>query len=87
MKDQAECRSCGRKLIGDAYYTGNLYARIPNSKDYAKICNYGGFVCSRQCEINACYEVESTMPNNRLNGKGISSLSTYSQKSIRNNWY
>ncbi|MCJ2375146.1 hypothetical protein [Pseudomonas sp. RGM 3321] len=48
-------------------------------------CHYGGWVCSRRCDINACVELEGTMP-----GCGSTTshqrLSTYAKESIQRHW-
>lgn len=59
-REQATCRGCGRLLIGDAYmYGGSAY--LPEGGQ-AKVCYYGGFVCSESCDRRACLELERSMP-------------------------
>jgi hypothetical protein len=64
-KESAVCRGCGTKLIGNPYYMGgNAY--LPNkAMDQARVNFYGGFVCSRGCDIKAARELEGTMPGCR----------------------
>ncbi|WP_186005914.1 hypothetical protein [Pseudomonas congelans] len=50
-----------------------------------RTCHYGGWVCSRRCDINACVELEGTMP-----GCGSTTsyqrLSIYAKESIQRHW-
>lgn len=62
-----ECRGCGRELKKG---TGE------------KKCFYGGFVCSRSCDINACVLMESSMP-----GAGhVKHPGCFAMDQIRLNW-
>jgi ribosomal protein L34E len=80
-KEPATCRGCGRVLKGNAYmYGGSAYHPVTNEN--CPVNQYGGFVCSEQCDIKACKELEGSMPGNT----GSGSLSTYALNKIRNNW-
>ena len=60
-EEKATCRGCGRLLDGPPYYTG----KSAYHPDYGYRCpanHYGGFVCSRQCDIHATLEMESSFP-------------------------
>jgi len=81
---QAVCRGCGLKLRGSPYYKGGLaYHPNPGGEVYA--CYYGGWVCSRSCEVRACVELEGSMP-------GCSTVNSYqrlsqeAKKRIEGHW-
>ena len=57
----ATCRGCGRKLKGKPYHMGGP-AYHPDQGGIIRVCHYGGYVCSRACDIRACIELESSMP-------------------------
>ncbi len=80
-KEPATCRGYGDILKGNAYYLGGD-AYHPTTNKRCPINQYGGFVCSEQCDINACKELEGSMPGNT----GSSSLSIYALKKIKENW-
>ena len=79
MSDEtAVCRGCGKQLRGKPYYLGgNAYD--PRTGEQAKVCHYGGYVCSEQCDRRACLELESSMPG--CNGQ--KTLSCYARESMR----
>lgn len=81
---QAVCRGCGLKLRGSPSWKGGL-AHHPDPGGTVRTCHYGGWVCSRRCDINACVELEGTMP-----GCGSTTsyqrLSTYAKESIQCHW-
>lgn len=81
-KETASCRRCGKVLIGNPYYMGGQ-AYIPETKKEAKINYYGGFVCSENCDIHACLELEQSMPGHGMTQKTISSQA---QKKVNANW-
>lgn len=74
----AECRNCGKKLIGKPYYMGGK-AIIPESGEFAKSNHYGGFVCSKKCDEETCFKVES-YPDKCFR------LSPYAIESLKKNW-
>ncbi len=79
MGRKANCRGCGRvlRLSLDGYR-----AYVETSYSEAKQCHYGGFVCSRQCDWNACVSMESSMP-----GAGPATRpGSGSMNQIRRNW-
>jgi len=47
--------------------------------------HYGGYVCSRRCDIRACVELEGTMPG-CATVNGYSRLSCYAKERIKSNW-
>lgn len=78
MEKNAECRGCGRKMLGEPYYTGKG-AWITQSKRYGLIrapsCHYGGYVCSERCDRRACGDLEGSMPGCSLNRPLMGNLS------------
>ena len=66
MTPPAVCRCCGRELIGKAYQLGGS-AYLPGPKmERAKVNFYGGYVCSDICDKRASYDLEESMPHNRM---------------------
>jgi hypothetical protein len=65
MDKNAECRGCGRAMLGEPYSAGKG-AWIQDSKRHGLIrapsCHYGGHVCSERCDRNACENLEGSMP-------------------------
>ncbi len=81
---QAVCRGCGLKLRGSPSWKGGL-AYHPEPKGEVYQCHYGGWVCSRRCDIRACVELEGTMPG--CGGvNGYERLSLYAKESIERHW-
>lgn len=81
-KEQATCRGCGKLLRGNAYmYGGRAYDDDTGRE--AKRNHYGGFVCSRRCDLRASLELEQSMP-----GHGITqrTLGCFSADALRRNW-
>lgn len=60
-------------------------AYVPETNEQAKVNHYGGFVCSKQCDIRASVDLESTMPGCST-VRSFGNLSTYAQRSIKINW-
>lgn len=87
-QERATCRGCGRELDGLPYYRGGR-AYVPGSKDKyemrleARKNHYGGFVCSRSCDVRASLELERSMPGHDA---GQESLSCFAQDSVNRNW-
>ena len=79
---KAVCRGCGRELIGKPYSQGGS-AYIPRSMKSAKVCHYGGYVCSRECDYRACLEQERSMPGH---DHTQSTVGVYARLAIENNW-
>ena len=75
-----KCRNCGKMLKGDF-----RYAYDPDTHKQAKENQYGGLVCSRECDIDACAELESSMPGNS-DIYGFRGLSCFAQDQVRRNW-
>lgn len=62
MKPKAQCKSCGRHLKGAAYNykaQGNS-AKDPDTDKPVPKNFYGGFVCSRVCDLNATKAASSS---------------------------
>lgn len=76
----AYCRYCNRALNGAPYYMGKS-AYDPKTGEKCKINFYGGFVCSQQCDYNACIDQESSF------GAGIArTLSSPARNHYNKNW-
>jgi len=63
--EKAVCRGCGRELIGKPHYQGgNAYVPRPDGRigEQARETFYGGYVCSRECDVRTSLELERTMP-------------------------
>ena len=58
---QAVCRGCGRELRGSPSWKAGL-AYHPEPGGVVHRCYYGGWVCSRNCDVRACVEQEGSMP-------------------------
>lgn len=81
--DKAVCRGCGRELIGKPYYMGGS-AYLPGPKiARAPACHYGGYVCSRDCDVRACLELEQDMPGH---GWQQARPGQAAMESINRNW-
>lgn len=80
--ETATCRGCGRALRGKPYYMGGA-AYLPETNERAKVCFYGGYVCSRQCDVRACLDLEQTMPGH---GYGQQRPGTFAMERIDRNW-
>ena len=81
---QAVCRGCGLKLRGSPSWKAGL-AYHPEPKGEVHRCHYGGWVCSRRCDIRACVELEGTMPGCG-SIRSYEQLSPYAKESISNHW-
>lgn len=81
-KIQAKCRGCGRILIGKPYAYSSI-AYHPETGERVKINYYGGFVCSEQCDIRACLELERSMPGHTSDQK---TLDSNAQRAVDRNW-
>ena len=81
MEETAKCRGCGKKLIGKPYYLGG-HAYDPKTMERAKINQFGGYVCSYNCDRSVCMKMIESMP-----GAGPATrLDSHSQKKINENW-
>lgn len=73
-----QCRNC-RKEIHESH---TAYAYDPVTKKPAKWNFYGGWVCSEQCDKQACLDMESSFP-----GAGrATSLSSCAKQQVDKNW-
>lgn len=79
--ETAVCRGCGKALIGKPYHLGGG-AYHPKTMESCPVNQYGGYVCSYQCDKIASEQLEGSMP-----GAGnCKTLSVYAQQSLRRNW-
>jgi len=85
---QAVCRGCGKKLNGSPYFKGGSASVYEDGKykHMAKKNYYGGWVCSRKCDINASSELECSMPGHGTQQYGFSSLDRNAKNRIISNW-
>lgn len=82
MKEEtAVCRGCGKKLNGKPYYMGGA-AYHPETKEQCPVNQYGGYVCSYNCDKRASEELEGTMPGHSRGSR----LSVYAHQSLSRNW-
>ena len=81
-REQATCRGCGMRLVGDGYQYGGS-ARHPITGETCKVNFYGGYVCSRSCDFKSSLELEQGMP-------GHDGLQRYlgccARQSLNKNW-
>ena len=80
--EKAKCRGCGKELDGKPYSAGG-YAFDPQTREKAQACFYGGYVCSRNCDIRACLALERTMPGHEGGQREPGQLA---MKQVRSNW-
>lgn len=85
MSDVHEpCRYCGRTIHAQGhqdYYTAHWFDH-QNKSQRAAVNHFGGYVCSRECDVRACLQMLSSMP-----GAGpAKSLDSYCNKSVNDNW-
>lgn len=82
---QAVCRGCGKLLKGSPYFKGGS-ASTPEGRS-ARVCYYGGWVCSYGCDVRACAELEDSMPGH---GTGLAhamrTLDRRARERIKSNW-
>ena len=77
---KTKCRGCGKPLT-----IINGFAYDNDKEIYSPQCQYGGNVCSRDCDIEACVVFERSMPGcNNVNG--YFTLSCYAKEQIDRNW-
>lgn len=80
-KGKASCRGCRKELRGNKYcYGGPAFDPVTNEQ--AKVCHYGGFVCSFDCDYKAHLELESSMPGHM----GQRSLCVNTVKEMERKW-
>lgn len=81
MAEQAKCRGCGKLLNGTAYYLGG-HAYHPKTNERCPINQYGGYVCSRNCDVQVCLDMQSSMP-----GAGRANfLDSPGRRKVQMNW-
>ncbi len=84
MKDEtATCRGCGKSLMGTPYHFGGD-AYDPVTDERCKFNFYGGYVCSRECDVSSSRQLENSMPGHL--DDNFSRLSTFASRSIASNW-
>lgn len=76
------CRGCRRVLRGSPYHLGG-HAYHPDTGETAKANFYGGWVCSRSCDVRASLELERSMPGH---GHTQMSVGGYAAERIERNW-
>ena len=80
-EEKAKCRGCGKVLVGTPYYKGG-HAYDPKTMERCPVNFYGGYVCSKQCDVKICLEMSSSMP-----GAGeATSLCSLERQSGDRNW-
>jgi len=72
------------ELRGKPYHLGGP-AYHPDPGGIVKACHYGGWVCSRHCDVQACVALERTMPGCSTADQ-FRRLSCYAKDRIRENW-
>jgi hypothetical protein len=81
-EEKATCRGCGKVLKGKPYYMGGGAYDLKTGVQ-CKVNFYGGYVCSKDCDISASLELERTMPGHSYSQ---TSLSSSALRSLKNNW-
>lgn len=76
------CRGCRKVLDGKPYFMGGR-AYDPIMREQAKVNHYGGFVCSRECDVRASLALERSMPGHGYDQKY---LGCYAAASVKANW-
>lgn len=72
------CRNCKREIN----VSSTNHAVVVGTGKKAKWNHYGEWVCSEQCDKQACLDLESSMP-----GAGHArTVSTFAAEQIRKNW-
>lgn len=78
VQKKVECRGCGKQLISRSYD----HPYDPETGESARTNFFGGFVCSRACDVQACLSMQSSMP-----GAGIAKhLNTPEREQVERNW-
>ncbi len=79
--EKASCRNCGREFIGKPYRFGGG-AWFPKTMEAVPVNYFGGYVCSRGCDVQVCLNMLSSMP-----GAGrATSLDSGCETSVARNW-
>ena len=81
MSEKAGCRNCGKIFIGKPYYKGG-HAYDPKTMERMPANFYGGFVCSRNCDVKVCLNMSSSMPGA---GKAYF-LNSLERQHVEHNW-
>lgn len=76
------CRGCGKVLRGSPYFKGGRAYYPLGENGTVHACLYGGWVCSKSCDIRACKELEESMPGH---GAG-SGLDSATRRKIEEKW-
>jgi hypothetical protein len=79
--ETAVCRGCGAKLTGRPYRFGGK-AYDPITKKECPVNHYGGFVCSRECDVRASVRLLDSMPG----CAGAKNPDCFAQETINRNW-
>ena len=78
---KTKCRHCKKPLV---VHRGHYHvsAYDPETNEPAQENHYGGWVCSKECDIKECVSMSSSMP-----GAGYASRpSCYAEETIKRNW-
>lgn len=81
-EEQAECRGCGKALIGKPFYMGGSAYLPGKSMKPAKVNHYGGFVCSPECDYRVSVDMHSSMPHCST----ATRPDCYAMTTLRSNW-
>lgn len=69
IEETAECRHCRKPLRGKPYHLGGgAYLPLPKG-GRAPVNYYGGYVCSRSCDVRTSLELEQSMPGHGYSQK------------------
>lgn len=81
--DQAVCRGCGRHLDGSPYFKGGRAFLPGGGYREAKVNHYGGWVCSRECDVRAALALEQSMPGHGVQQTRIGQAA---RERVNRNW-
>jgi len=82
-EEVAQCRWCKTELRGAPWSNGGS-AFHPVTGEMARSCYYGGWVCSKHCDYQACLELEESMPGHY--GQKSLHITSESYKTVQRNW-
>jgi hypothetical protein len=82
LDEVATCRGCGLVLRGKPYWAGGRAYHPDHGRECMKNY-YGGFVCSRGCDVRAALELEQSMPGHGLKQ---TSVGADAMRRIISNW-
>jgi len=82
-KPIAKCRGCGMVLDGSPYHLGGQ-AYLPGTTKAVLPSHYGGWVCSRRCDVRSAQRLEDSMPGGKMPANTMPSC--YRHESIDEKW-